>query len=155
METWPNNNFLHKPHWRVAAGPWHRSVIGYSTMQASRLHLKCDGTRAETGFRLSAKRSSPFTSAGASVQSTTGSRAVRVSGINAGYTMFRGSVKSAHSIRHFPLHFPSRASPCVITFQLGSTYVRTFRTDLYNLYFQGSLTTLSSHTNICTGCKLC
>jgi len=29
--------------------------------------LKCDGTRAETRFRLSAKRTSPFKSAGASV----------------------------------------------------------------------------------------
>jgi hypothetical protein len=29
-----------------------------------RLRLKCDGTRAETGFRLSAKRTSPFKSAG-------------------------------------------------------------------------------------------
>jgi hypothetical protein len=59
-----------------------------------RLRLKCDGTRAETRFRLSAKRTSQFKSAGASVQSTTGSRGVRVSGGNAGYTMFRGSVKS-------------------------------------------------------------
>jgi len=46
--------------------------------------LKCDGTRAETRFRLSAKRTSPFKSAGASVQSTTGSRGVRVDGSNAG-----------------------------------------------------------------------
>jgi len=30
---------------------------------------------------------------GASVQLTTGSRVVRISGSNAGYTMFRGSVK--------------------------------------------------------------
>jgi hypothetical protein len=30
--------------------------------------LKCDGTCAETRFRLSAKRRSPFKSAGASVQ---------------------------------------------------------------------------------------
>ena len=29
-----------------------------------RLLLKCDGTRAETRFRLSAKRTSPFKSAG-------------------------------------------------------------------------------------------
>ena len=29
-----------------------------------RLHLKCDGTRAETRYRLSAKRTSPFKSAG-------------------------------------------------------------------------------------------
>ena len=49
-----------------------------------RLHLKCDGTRAETRFRLSAKRTSPFKSAGTSVQSTTGSRVVRFSGSNAG-----------------------------------------------------------------------
>jgi len=58
-----------------------------------RLRLKCDGTRAETRFLLSAKRTCPFKSAGASVQSTTGSRGVRISGNNAGYTMFRGSVK--------------------------------------------------------------
>ena len=50
--------------------------------------LKCDGTRTETRFLLSAKRTSPFKSAGASVQSTTGSRGVRISGSNAGYTMF-------------------------------------------------------------------
>jgi len=56
--------------------------------------LKCDGTRAETRFRLSAKRTSPFKSAGASVQSTAGSRGVCISGSNAGYTKFRGSVKS-------------------------------------------------------------
>jgi len=37
---------------------------------------------------------SPFKSAGASVLSTTGSRGVRISGSNAGYTMFWGSVKS-------------------------------------------------------------
>ena len=45
---------------------------------------------------------------GASVQSTTGSRGVRISGSNAGYTMFRGSVKSTGYPFHspFPLHFP-------------------------------------------------
>ena len=40
---------------------------------------KRDGTRAETRFGLSAKRTSPFKSAGVSVQSTTGSRGVRIS----------------------------------------------------------------------------
>jgi len=102
---------------------------------------------------------------GASVQSTAGSRGVRISGSNAGYTVFRGSVKgtgyplhspvspfttppvrhrvpshfkrtlqldtpcsevvrrelATHCIRQFPLHFPSRASPRAITFQLDST----------------------------------
>jgi len=54
--------------------------------------FKYDVRRGETRFRLSAKRTSPFKSAGASVQSTAGSRGVRISGSNAGYTMFRGSV---------------------------------------------------------------
>ena len=65
-----------------------------------RLRLKRDGTRAKTRFRLSAKRTSPFKFAGASVQSTTGSRGVRISSSNAGYTMFRGSVKGTG----YPLH---------------------------------------------------
>jgi len=30
-------------------------------------------------------------------------------------------VLATYSIRQFPLHFPSRASPCAITFQLDST----------------------------------
>jgi hypothetical protein len=73
--------------------------------------LKCDGTRAEARFRLSAKRTCPFKSAGASVQSTTGSRGVHISGSNAGYTMFRGSVKGTGC----PLHSPDSPSllPCV------------------------------------------
>ena len=88
-----------------------------------RLRLKCDGTRTETRFRLSAKQTSPFKSAGASVQSTTGNRGVPISGSNAGYTMFRGSVKGTGYplLRQFPLHFPTHASPCAITFQLDST----------------------------------
>ena len=43
-----------------------------------------DGTRPETRFRLSPKRTSPFKSVGASVQSTAGSRGVRISLSNAG-----------------------------------------------------------------------
>jgi len=31
-------------------------------------------------------------------------------------------VLTTHSIRQFPLHFPTRASPCAITFELDSTY---------------------------------
>ena len=50
-----------------------------------RLRLKCDGTRAVTRFRLSAKRTSTCKSAGASVQSTNGSPGVRISGSNSGY----------------------------------------------------------------------
>ena len=72
--------------------------------------MKCDGTRAETRFRRSAKRTSPFKSAVASVQSSTGSRAVRISGSNAGYTVFRGSVKSSGYPIHSPVS-PSLAPP--------------------------------------------
>ena len=70
------------------------------------LRLKCDGTPPETRFRLSAKRTSPFKSSGASVQSTTGSRGVRISCSNGGYTMFRGRVKGTGS----PLHLPCSSS---------------------------------------------
>ena len=89
------------------------------TATGGRLRLKCDGTRAETRFLLSAKRTSPFKSTGVSLQSTTGSRGVRISGSNAGYTMFQGSVKSTGYLLHSPV-FPYRTSPCVITFQLDS-----------------------------------
>ena len=75
-------------------------------MRIGRGQLECDGTRAETRFRLSAKRTGPLKSAGASVPSTTGSRVVRISGINAGYTMFRGSVKGTG----YPLHSPVSSS---------------------------------------------
>jgi len=87
------------------------------------VRLKCEGTREKTKLRLSGKRTSQFKSAGASVQSTTVSRGVRISVSNAGYTTFRGSVRvlATHSIRQFPLHFPSRASPCAIRFQTNST----------------------------------
>ena len=81
-------------------------------MMAGRLHLKCDGTQAETRFRLSAKRTSPFKSAWASVQSTTGSRCVHISGSNAGYTMFRGSVESTGYPLRSPVS-PSLPLPCV------------------------------------------
>ena len=92
-------------------------ISGYTdllryNLKCVRGQLKCDGTRAETRFRLSAKRTSQFKSAGASVQSTTGSRGVCISGSNAGYTMFRGSVKS----NGYPLHWPVSPSlplPCV------------------------------------------
>ena len=107
-----------------------QKVVLFNVETCRRLRLKCDGTRAETRFRLSPKRTSPFKSAGASVQSTAGSRGVRISGSNAGCTMFWGSVRvlATHSIRQFPLHFPSLASPCAIRFQTHSTHLPMFHT---------------------------
>jgi hypothetical protein len=68
--------------------------------------MKCDGTRAENRFRLSAKRIGPFKLPGAPVQSTTGRRVVRNSGSIAGYTIFRGSVKSTGYLLHSPVTLP-------------------------------------------------
>jgi hypothetical protein len=81
-------------------------------LKCSRPRLKCDGARAKTRFRLLAKRTSPFKLAGASVWSATGSQGVRISGSNAGYTMFRGSVKSTGCPLHSPVS-PSLPLPCV------------------------------------------
>jgi hypothetical protein len=64
--------------------------------------LKRDGTSAGTRFHLSLKRKNPFKLARVSDQTITGSRGVRISGSNAGYTTFWGSVKSTG----YPLHSP-------------------------------------------------
>jgi hypothetical protein len=84
----------------------------------SRLRLKCDGTRAETRFRSSAKRRSPFKSAGASVQSTTGRRAVHIS--LQGLYCSCESVFCGHvTLTGYPLHLlisPSLLLPCVIVY---------------------------------------
>ena len=96
-------------------GTSHTGARSYDITRAkckSRLRLKCDSTRAENRFRLSAKRTSLFNSTGASVQSTTGSRGVRISGSNAGYTMFRGNVKGTGYPLHSPVS-PSLPLPCV------------------------------------------
>jgi len=102
---------------------------------------KRDGTWAETRFGLSAKRTSPFISAGLSIHSTAGSRGVRISGSNAGYTVFRYSARllATHSIRIFPLHFPSRASPCAIRFRTCYTTV---------VFWSYSMLTPSTHNRI-------
>ena len=48
----------------------------------------------------------------ASVQSTAGNQGVRISGSNAGYSMFRGSVKGTGYPLHSPVS-PSLPVPCV------------------------------------------
>ena len=47
-------------------------------------------------------------------------------------------VLATHSIRQFPLHFPFRASPCAITFQLESNAVYTM--------FRGSVRVMATHS---------
>jgi len=45
-------------------------------------------------------------------------------------------VLATHSIRQFPLHFPSRASPCAVTFQLDSTLRTVAKSTLSLQYSQ-------------------
>jgi hypothetical protein len=98
-------------------------TLGTKQASVRRVRAEPDGTRAETTFRLSPKRANPLKSAGESVQSTAGSRRVRISVSNAGYTTFRDRVRvlATYSIRQFPLHFSSRASPCATTFRTQYT----------------------------------
>jgi len=42
-------------------------------------------------------------------------------------------VLATHSIRQCPIHFPSRASPCAITFQLEYTKILDFEINLFQL----------------------
>ena len=77
--------------------------------------MKCDGTRAETRFRLSAKGTSPFKSAGGSVQSTTGKRAVYIS-LQGLYCSCEPMFCSHVTLTGYPLHSlvsPSLPLPCV------------------------------------------
>ena len=86
--------------------------------------LKCDDTRAENRFRLSAKRTSPFKSAGGCQFSRLLAAEVYASGVvmlDTPCSEVVWRVLATHSSRQFPLHFPSRASPCALTFQLEST----------------------------------
>jgi len=113
-------SFILQDHYFI----WPPTFVTSSLLAYRRLRLKRDGTRAETRFRPSAKRTNPFKSAGASIQSTTGSRGVRISCSNGGYTKFRVSVKSTG----YPLHSslsPSLPLPCV-------TVCHHISTGLYN-----------------------
>ena len=119
-----------------------------------RLRLKCDGTRAETRFCLSAKRTSPFKSAGASVQSTTGSRCVCISVSNAGYTKFRGSEAYwlPTPLATFPFNSPPVRHPVPSRFNCAVHTLRLSWGWLWQIYWcqQASyLLPVSPHCEIC------
>jgi hypothetical protein len=60
-------------------GTWGVEVQIHTFLKLGIAESEREGTRAETRIGLSAKRTSPFKSAGGSVQLTTGSRGVRTS----------------------------------------------------------------------------
>jgi len=98
----------------------------FNPAKKGRGQLKCDGTRAETRFRLSAKRTSPFKSAGGGRQfsrllaAEVCASAVVMLDTSCSEVVWR--VLATNCIRQFPLHFPSRASPCAITFHMESIH---------------------------------
>jgi len=114
--TWWPPSFPYNGHRVIPGGieagacRWRPTPSGTEVKNMRRGQLKCDGTSAGTIVRISAKRTSPFKSAGTSVQSTTGSRGVRISGSNDGYTMFRGSVKGTWLPTQFA-SFPFTSPP--------------------------------------------
>ena len=106
----------------VMVGAVHCSV----TVSTGQLK-ECDGTRAENRFRLSAKRTNPFKSAGGRqfsrlLAAELCASAVVMLDTPCSEVVWR--VLATHSIRQFPLHFSSCASPCAITFQLDCTNLR-------------------------------
>jgi hypothetical protein len=122
------------------SGPW-SSVPGWTLLirfyviyvVVCRCQLKCDGTGAETRFRLSAKRTSLFKSTGRQFSRLLAAEvcasAVVMLDISCSDVVWR--VLATHSIRQFLHSFPSRASPCAITIQLDST-MRVFScTDVF------------------------
>jgi len=102
----------HAPYYAVAC-----------RLSGCRARLKCDGTRAETRFSLSAKWTSPFKSAGRQFSRLLAAElclsAVVMLDTPCSEVVWR--VLATHSNRIFPLYFPYRASPCAIRFQLSST----------------------------------
>ena len=84
--------------------------------------------RRNQDFVFRAKRTRPFKSAGLGVSSVDcwqpRCAASAVVMLDTPCSEVVWWVLATHSIRRFPLHFPSCASQCAITFQLDSTCVR-------------------------------
>jgi hypothetical protein len=86
-------------------------------LQCGRGQLKCDGTCAESRFCLRRNRQGRQFSQLLAAEV----RASAVVMLDTPCSEVVWKVLATHSIRQFPLHCPSRASPCAITFQLEST----------------------------------
>jgi len=117
------------------------NLVALTAKPTNRLRLKCDDTRAEPRFRLSCETDeSIYIGRGASVQSNTGSRGVRISDSNAGYVMLRGSVKLTGYSLHSPVS-PSLPLPCV-------TVCHQVSIELYNRRNRGSIPNMSNFSNL-------
>ena len=100
------------------------SVITAALLAGSKGQWKCDGTRAEIDFvfrrnwRVHLNRRGRLFSRLLAAELC--SSAVVMLDTQSLEVVWR--VLATHSIRQFPLHFSSRASPSAITFQLESTF---------------------------------
>jgi hypothetical protein len=103
---------MNPPQPRAATARPNEQIIQKFSATKHRLSLKCDGTREETNFVFRRDGRVHLNRRGASVQSTTGSRGVCISGSNAGYIMFRGSMKSIEYLLYPPVS-SSLPLPCV------------------------------------------
>jgi len=121
--------------------------IKYLEEEAALLFVDCvwnvmaHAQKPDLVFR--AKRTSPFKSAGGRQFSRLLAAEVCASAVvmlDTPCSEVVWRVRATHSIRQFPLHFPSRASPCAITFKLESTCYnvlrqqqKTIKISLYNV----------------------
>jgi hypothetical protein len=117
--------------------PLASKTLATSLLVGGRLRLKCDGTRTETRFRLSAKGQVHLNRRGRQLSRLLAAEvcASAVVMLDTPCSEVVWRVLSTHSIRHFPLHFSSRASSCAITFQLDSIYCQ-FPEEEVNFKFQ-------------------
>jgi hypothetical protein len=90
---------------------------------SGRLHLKCDGTRAETRFVFRQNGQVYLNWRGRQFSRLLAAEvcASTVVMLDTPCSEVVWRVLATHSICQLPLHFPFRASPCAITFQLDST----------------------------------
>jgi len=115
--------------WHKAAGAWNWPLSSIEFRGSKWVELDCVWNvmahAQKPDFVIRRNGRVHLNRKGGSVHSTTGSRGVRISGSNAGYTKFRGSVKGTVYPLHSPVS-PSLPLPCVtvchraITFQLDS-----------------------------------
>jgi len=102
----------------------------------SRLRLKCDGTRAETRFIFMRNGRVHLNRRGRQFCRLLAAEmcALAVVMLDTACSEVVWRVLATHSIRQFPLHFPSRASPCAITFQLDCTTTVLFLSPKFLIY---------------------
>ena len=100
------------------------SILAYDgSVGCCRLRLKCDGTEQKTDFVFRRNGRVRLNRQGRQFSRLLAAEvwASAVVMLDAPRSAVVWRVLATHSIRQFPLHFPSRASPCAIRFQLDST----------------------------------